>query len=169
MRRVISHICVALLSFTIGIVTNSAWVFVQHAGSPKVLHCDSIQTGPAIERKIVFSIEGASLGTNGQRSFSNYVYSDGGSLQQTSVRYESAERANGELWKRLSQAKEIVRREPVLDVGGHAVGERVVATFVPYENSSVASAELLWTERPRFNTRRGPSLKGLLEDLDLKR
>ena len=71
--------------------------------------------------------------------------------------------------KRLKDAVEIIRREPVFDEKGTQVGERVVATFAPYKDSSVVWAELLWTEGSRYVSQRRSSLQSILEDLDSRR
>jgi hypothetical protein len=169
MRRFLVGLVIAFFTFTIGVGVSLAWMIVKW-------HLIWVE-GSAIhtllskkERTIVKGIAGEGISPEGYpTSFSNSEYSDGKSIQQLSIFYPSSVGANEELQKRINAAETIVRREPVLDVTGRQIGERVVATFLPYKGSSVAPAELLWTENSRYVSQKRSSLQSILDDLDSNR
>lgn len=166
MRRFTPSLIIALLTFIVSVGASVAWFLVTRS---------SVKSdAPAIprvevkrERTIVRGIAGQGISPDGYpTSFSNQEYSDGTSIDQMSVFYRSSKRANAELQKRIKEANAIIRREPALDEHGRQIGERVVATFVPYKGSLVASAELLWTEGSRYVLQKRSSLQSILNALD---
>ena len=172
MRRLTIRLAVALLTFTVGVAAAWLWFFACQA-SPDELEVTEKISAPVPsrrERTIVSGMAGEGISEDGYpTSFVDYEYSDGTSIHQLSVFYKSPKRAKSELQKRLKEAVEIIRREPVLDEKGRQVGERVVATFAPYKDSSAVRAELLWTEGARYVSQRRSSLESILEAFDSRR
>jgi hypothetical protein len=89
--------------------------------------------------------------------------SDGMNFSLKRVSYHSSKRAYRELQKNLKQAIEVITREPTFDEQGRQIGEQVLATFEPYEGSSVVSARLLWTDDSDFGYVESSSLENILE------
>ena len=77
-------------------------------------------------------------------SFFTLISSDGMKFTKWSTDYETPERANAHLQRKLSKALEIVSREPTEDASGRRVGETVVARFAA-TNHDAGPASLLWT------------------------
>ncbi len=170
MHRFTLRLIIALLTFIIGVGASAAWFIVRRPFAVKSNAAAIPTVQDKREKTIVGGIAGEGISADGYpTSFSNHEYSDGTSIHQMSVFYRSSKRANVELQKRIKEADAIIRREPVLDEQGRQIGERVVATFVPYKGSSVDSAELLWTEGSRYVSQKRSSLQSILNDLDSNR
>lgn len=166
MRRLILRLAVAVLSFAIGIAATWLWFVSQHQSSNeiKVEESHPASAPTKQERAVVYGVDGDGISEDGNRtSFTYEEFSDGTSLDQRSVYYNSPKRATQELQKRLQDAEEIVKRETVFDEKGRQIGEKVIATFAPYKGSSAIWAELLWTEGARFISQKHSSLQSILE------
>lgn len=109
--------------------------------------------------QIVGGIAGHGFSADGfPNSFSNHDYSDGSFIHQQSIFYPSPERAREELEKRIKLAREVVRRQPMVNKQGKTVGEMVVTS----------NAELLWTDGGRLVIQKRRSVQDILGALDLK-
>jgi hypothetical protein len=174
MRRLMFRLAVALLTFIIGVAVSFIWS-VFHP-STRIEENRSSLLGPARQPPVVSSIGagggGISAGnfTESESSFStSESFSNGTTLDQTSIIYSSPERARSELQKRLKDAVEIIKREPVLDERGRQVGERVLAMFASQARASVIHAELLSTNGSEFISLSGSSINEMLEESGLGR
>ena len=169
MHRFGKYIVTALITFTIGLVCS----FLTRG---EMFSSKHVQEVPAVPVEVESSPERVSVvgghGLTSDRfetlSF-EYKYSDGSYLNQLMIFYGSTERAHAELEKRLQQASNILLRKPMLDEKGRHIGERVIATFPPQNESAAPSAELLWTEHSTFAIQRRRSLKDLMHAFDAKR
>ncbi len=169
MRRLTIRATVALLTFTIGVAAAAFWFFFHQPSSneTEVIKSGYAPTTAKQAKVIVGGTGGEAIRQDGQVvSFTYHDYSDGTSVRQESWFCESAERATSELQKRLKDAVEVVRREPVLDENGRQIGERVVATFPANDNSSGVSAWVLWTKGPKYFEQRWSSLEAAVSDFE---
>jgi len=165
MRRFLVGIIIGFLTFAIGVGVSLSWMIFKW---PLIWAEDSAMHTllRKKERTIVKGRAGEGISPEGYpTSFSDMEYSDGTSIHQLSILYPSSARANEELQKRVKAADRVLRREPVLDLEGRQIGERVVATFVPFKGS-ITLAELLWTENSRFVSQKRSSLQNILDDWD---
>ena len=109
--------------------------------------------------QIVGGIAGEGFSADGfPNSFSNQDYSDGSFIHQESIFYPSPERASEELEKRIKLAREVVRRQPMVNKEGKTVGETVVTS----------NAELLWTDGRRLVIQKRRSVQDILDVLEVK-
>lgn len=169
MRRFCKYIVTALITFTLGLVCS----FLTHGElfSSKYVHeipaaSIDVESSP----QLVSSVVAHGLTGDGfETHYFEYHYSNGTYLQQYSTFYRSPWRATAELQKRIQQASEIIRYEPLLDEQGQQIGERVVARFPSQNASDASSAELLWTEYDRLVVQKRNSLTDILHDLYSKR
>ena len=162
MRRVPIRLLVALLTFMIGVLVASLWL-IPHRPAPRARSV--IESPPAlapVEKKRTYEPGAHASGYAGRHRacWSVVSSSDGMSFSRTSIYYNSPKRALREFKKNLRQANEVVKREPTFDEWGRQVGEQVVATFAPYEGSSVpwvglvALPDLHPVPRQRIDARR---------------
>ena len=151
MRRFGKYVVTALITFILGVaswfLTGGDWFSSRHTRVIQPAFIDVETRRPEIHSNVT----GHGITSDGFETFlSEYQYSDGTYVHQLSTFYKSTERAHEELQKRVRQAASIVSRETVLDEKGRQIGERVVATFTPQNESAAPSVELLWTEHGRF-------------------
>lgn len=170
-RRYSAYILSAVITFAIGVGCSlgvNYWLFSPHwtdCGIPK-FRTSLDDAGTQIQQ----SIAGSGISDDGfPMSYFYSIYADGTYVDQLSIYYPSSKQANSELQKRISKASEIVRQEPVLDENGGQIGERFVASFVPYQGSRASRAELLWTEHGRLVIQERGSLQDILAALDNRR
>lgn len=169
MRRLMLRLAVSLLTFIIGVTVSFVWSVFHPTTRIEEHHSSLLE--PTCQQSVISSIGagGGGISVSGlgesESSFStSESFSNGTTLNQTSVIYSSPERARKELQARLKDAVEIIKREPVLDERGHQVGERVMALFAPYVGASVVHAELLSTNGSEFTSLSGSSINEILEE-----
>lgn len=171
MRRLTLRLLVALFTFTVGVVTASLWL-LPRGSHPKVSPVESYPVAAPAEKKRTYESGSHASGIADGYSacWSNFSSSDGKTFFRTSIYYQSPTRAHRELQKYLKKAVEVIKREPIFDEQGRRVGEKVVATFAPYEGSPIASAKLLWADGSDFGYIESSSLSNILEyEKDYKR
>ena len=168
MRRYFHYITTAFVTFAVGLTcslvlgTNDG-IFVSQAR--RFINRRGTSTEERRQPVRVSGIAGSGMSDDGYpTSFSDSDFEDGSYVHQLSIFYGSPERANSELQNRIASAREIIRREPVLDKDGNQIGERVVAKFASH-------GELLWTEHQhgRFVIQKRRSVQDILNALDGKR
>jgi hypothetical protein len=166
------RLAIALITFIIGLASSFIWSIFHPAA--RIDENRSALLEPARRPSVVSSIGagggGISAGnfTGSESSFSTYEsFSNGTTLDQTSIIYSSPERARIALQDKLKGAVEIIKQEPVLDEKGRQVGERVLAMFASQERASVIHAELLSTNGSEFTSLSGSSINEMLEESGL--
>lgn len=166
MRCLTLRLAVALLTFIIGITAAFLWVESRRYPEPKTISVEESKSAPpADEKKRTYEHEMQASGYSGsyRACFGALSSTDGMKFSSTNIYFGSPKRANRELQKNLKQAVEVIKREPTFDKQGGRVGEKVIATFAPYEGSSAVSAKLLWTEGADFGYIISSSLQNILE------
>jgi len=166
MRRLTLRLAVALVTFIIGITAAFLWVVSCRQPEPKTISVGESKSAPsADEKKRTYEHEMQASGYSGsyRACFGALSSSDGMKFSSTNIYFDSSKRANQELQMRLKKVIEIVKREPILDKSGNKIGERVVATFVPYKDSTIASAALIRVEGSDFVSIESSSLQNILE------
>lgn len=165
MCRLSVRLIVALFTFMIGVGAASAWFAFSHLSLVNTQHEVNIPPVP-IEQKRKYKSCGAAgeaFAKDGHpASFSMLCRSDGMSFHRWSDYFDSPQRADKELLRRLKKSTEIIKREPLFDKNGRQVGEKVVATF-PYNDPHNGPASILFTNGSTFAYAHGPSLQSVLE------
>lgn len=168
MRRLMFRLAVALITFVIGLASSFIWSIFHPATRTEENRSSLLK--PGREESGVYAIGagggGISAGnfTESESSFStSESFSNGTTLNQTSISYSSLERARSALQDKLKDAVEIIKREPVLDERGRQVGERVLAMFATYDGAFVIHAEVLSTNGSEFISLSGSSINEMLE------
>ena len=95
--------------------------------------------------------------------FTTFESSDGMVFSSATIPYHSSKRARTGLQTKLREAVEIIKREDTFDETGRKVGKKVLATFAPYDGSSMVSAAILWTSGSHFGYVRSATLRNILE------
>jgi hypothetical protein len=165
MRRFTFPLAIAFLTFAIGVAAASLWLLSRRP-NPTLKSAAENRPAPIMpEKKRTYEWWTQASGASGKyrACFGSFSSSDGMKFSSTNIYFDSSKRAYRELQVRLRKALEIVRREPVLDKSGNKVGEQVVATFVPYSDSPVASAALILVEGTDFVSIESASLQNILE------
>ncbi len=165
MRRFMFRLAIAFLTFTVGVAAASFWFLSRRPNSKPKSVVESQSTPSIAEKKRTYQWGLQASGYSGKyrACFGAFSSSDGMKFSSTNISFGSSKRAYRELQMRLKKAIEIVKREPILDTSGHKIGERVVATFTPYKDSSVASAALIRAEGSDFVSIESSSLQNILE------
>lgn len=157
---------VAFRTSTIGIVAASPWFVLRHHSSvnPQAAVTAPLQVAGKHERTYKSDGIAGSCITKDKFpcSFAGFASSDGMSFSQMSEFYDSPNRANLALRRRLKKAVEIVQRQPLFDKQGKRKGEKVIARFSSNDRYNGA-AEILWTDGRRFTYISGASLQDILE------
>jgi hypothetical protein len=94
--------------------------------------------------------------------FSNIYTFDGKRFYRLYAFHKSAYHANKELQWELKRAVSIIKREPLFDLSGQQIGEKVIATFPP-KYPDYGKALLLRTTGPTLESIECYSLKDILE------
>jgi hypothetical protein len=165
MRRFTLRFAIAFLTFTVGVAAASLWPISRR---PKLQPTPVVENQPTslvAEKKRTYEWGMQASGRSGKyrACFGSFSSSDGMKFSSTNIYFGSPKRANREFQKRLKNAIEVIKREPILDASGHKVGELAVATFAPHEGSSVASAALIRAEGADFVSIESSSLQNILE------
>jgi hypothetical protein len=172
MRRLMFRLAVALITFVIGLASSFIWSIFHPAARTEENRSTLLEPGREVSGVYLIGAGGGGISAStlgeSESSFStSESFSNGTTLNQTSVIYSSPERARKELQDKLKDAVEIVKREPVLDARGHQVGERVLAMFATQERAAVIHAEVLSTNGSEFITLSGTSINEMLEESGL--
>jgi hypothetical protein len=130
MRRVIIGMAVSLVTFAIGVGTNSIWLIIFRS-APK-------STVAAIEHRVFRPTERESADGWYKQA---YESDDGAKLI-----VERWERASSYMQYRL-EYRPILRISSVVDNQGHKVGERAVA-LLPSKEYGFAEVLVMWTNGP---------------------
>ncbi len=165
MRRLILRLAVALLTFIIGMTAASLWNMSRRL-NPKIISVVESQPAPSADEKkrtYEYGMQASGYSGNYRACFGAFSSSDGMKFSSTNIYFGSPKRANRELQKTLIDASEIIKRETILDREGRKIGQRVVAMFAPYNDSSVASAKVIWAEGSNFGYIDSSSLRNIIE------
>jgi hypothetical protein len=95
--------------------------------------------------------------------FSTFESSDGMVFSSATIPYYSSKRARTGLEMKLRKAVEIIERVDTFDETGRKVGKKVLATFAPFDGSSMVSAAILWIRGSEFRYVRSATLRNILE------
>ncbi len=164
MRRHSLRALLALLTFAAGIAANSLWVTRRQD-----VHATSVMmrpppAAPAEKKRTYTGGSHASISIGGYGGcLNNISSSDGMQFSKLDIYYDSSKRALKAFRENLNQSTDVIKREPLIDEQGRKVGEKAVATFAPYEGSSVVAAKLLWAEGSSFGYVESSSLQNILE------
>jgi hypothetical protein len=117
------------------------------------------------EKERTYQLREQALGeVDGYRAcFSTFESSDGMVFSSATIPYHSSKRARTELETKLREAVEIIEREDTFDETGRKIGKKVLATFAPYDGSSMVSAAILCTSGSDFGYVRSTTLRNILE------
>jgi hypothetical protein len=169
MRRFGKYVVSALVTFTLGLLC-SFLTGGELLSSKKVREIQPVPLEAEGDPALVLRNVGHGLTGDGYEThYFDYRYSNGSYRRQYSIFYRSPERAAAELQKRIKQAAEIIRREPLFDQQGRQIGEKLVATFASENQTDLSSAEFLWTEHGRLVVQQCNSSIEILRDFHEKR
>src|SRR4051812_6546233 len=164
MRRFTLHLMIALLTFMIGIAAASLWFMLRRPSPMTTNLAENISPNEAFakpKREYEMGKAGRGMPRDGvSTAFSDWRTSDGISFSRWSEYHDSPESANRELQDTLKKAVKIIKREPLFDLHGRQVGEKVIAIF-PSVYSRCGAATLLWIEGSTFRYVRGSSLENI--------
>jgi hypothetical protein len=167
MRRFTFRLIVALLTFIVGVAASWLWIKVHHS-SPAKVNFEEGFSFTLVATKPQRTYErgpsaGKAMSKNGvPASFSGFSSSDGMKFFRWSEYHDSPIAANKELQRTLRKAKEIIKREPLLDRNGMQVGEKIIAIFPP-KYLYYGAATFLWTDGSTFGYISSSSLQNILE------
>lgn len=164
MKRLISRLMLALLTFIIGVASVSLWLNNRRP-APTIKAEVKNPEPDLVPQPAEFEPEMSACGyIKGAGRFSSLGYksSDGVGVGYVIGDYRSAPRANQALGRKLKEAIQIIERGPKLDGRGRHVGERVVAMFTPIAPFQELGS-VFWTDGSHFYAIDSPSLKHALE------
>jgi len=116
------------------------------------------------EKERTYQLTEQALGeVDGYRACFITESSDGMVFSSATIPYHSSNRGRTGLETKLREAVEIIEREDTFDETGRKIGKKVLATFAPYDGSSMVSAAILWTSGSDFGYVRSTTLRNILE------
>lgn len=164
MKRLISSLMLALLTFIIGVAAASLRLSDRRPVPTIQVEVKNPEPVP-VPQPVKFESGTSACGYikgGGRFSSQGYKSVDGVGVGYYSGDYRSASRARQELRRKLKEAIQVIERTPKLDGQGRRVGERVVAMFnpiAPYQELG----SVFWTDGSHFYAIDSPSLEHALE------
>ena len=165
MSRTVLRIAAAFVMVAIASVATYLYSSSNQA-SERAISIEGDHLAQAIvERERTYELREQSLGeVDGyQACFVTFESSDGMVFSSATIPYHSSKQARAGLEINLREAVEIIEREDTFDETGRKVGNKVLATFAPYDSSSMVSAAILWTSGSDFGYVRSAALRNILE------
>ncbi len=158
MPRLTLRFVAATLTFIVGIVLTSLWLFGR---LPSIRRTELTASQP-INQAVSFRVTLERHGSNSH--YYDYEAGDGVKLMRASMRLESPERANTELWHKIelyASITEILERGPKVNSDGRTIGERLVTMQTGTESGQIAW--VIWTDGAELCWIESPSLRHVLE------
>lgn len=149
----------------IGIVATYLYSIPKQEAEGTISTEEDQRAHPIAKKERTYELRQQALGEVGgyRACFITFESSDGMVFSSATIPYHSSKRPRRELETKLRKAVEILEREDTFDETGRQIGEKVLATFAPYNGSSTVSAELIWTSGSDFGYIQSATLQNILE------